>query len=314
MFTQRVSSTIISALLIVLLSACGPAQTPLPPTATPPPTLPPPTVTLAPTQPPFKNTLVYDLPEMYQVNVKTVQYQPISRPPEMLDMNVYYPPDWQPGSRLPAVIFANDFPLSSEFGKCGADCDQSWGRLVAANGLIAVTYATQHVSDIEAVVEHIRANTADLGIDGDHLGIMGASANAHLAGSFAYQENRGYIRFAVFYYSSPLMPDNFRRDELNSILKRFGVYGAELPDVKQLRSDLRVLIVRAGQDSSLNREQIDHFVQLANEAGVPLTLIKFDEGSHLFDGNDVSSGQVKVKAIEIIKQTLEFMKTYASGQ
>jgi dienelactone hydrolase len=278
--------------------------------------MPSPTATLAPTQPPFENILVYDQPEMYQVTVKTVQYQTLSQPPKMLAMDVYYPPDWQPGLRRPAVLFANDFPLSSELGKCGRTCYSypSWGRLVAANGLIAVTYDSEQFTDVEAAAEHIRSNGADLGIDEDRLGVMGVSADASLAESFAYQANRDYVKFVVIYYGYLLTPDNLMRDEFNKAGLQGGFYAAELPDVKQLRTDLPILVVRCGRDHSLDLKSTDHFVQLAEEAGVPLTLIRFDEGSHVFDVIDVSFGQVKVKAIEVIKQTLEFMKTHASGQ
>ncbi len=258
----------------------------------------------------FKNDLVYDLPEMYQVKVKTTQYQTLSQPAKMLAMDVLYPPNWHPGLRLPAVLFANDFPLSSEYGKCGKSCYPypSWGRLVAANGLIAVAYDSDYANDLEAVAEHIRSNAADLGIDGDRLGVMGVSSDAALAESFAYQANRDYVKFVVLYYGYLFTPDNLGRDEFNQVGQNL-FYAAELPDVKQLRADLPVLIVRCGLDHAGDLESTDHFVTLAQAAGAPVTLIKFDEGSHMFDSSDVSVGDVKAKAIEIIKQTLDFMKT-----
>ncbi len=74
------------------------------------------------------------------------------------------------------------------------------------------------------------------------------------------------------------------------------------------------MVVGPRQDSDLNLGSIDHFVQLAEQAGVPLTLVRFDEGSHIFDWSETSSGDVRVKAVEIVKQTLEFMKDKALGQ
>jgi dienelactone hydrolase len=290
-----------------------PTATPVPPTATVPP---PPTVPPAPTQPSFENMLVYDMPEMYQVKIKTFQFQTLHQPPELLTMDVYYPPNWQPGSRLPAVLMANSFPLSAEFGKCGRNCYSypSWGRLIAANGLIAVTYDTKYANDLEALAKYVRANGVDLGIDGDRLGVMGVSSDAPLAESFAYQEGRDYVKFGVFYYGYLLAPDNFMRDAYNALCYQINCYGAELPDVKQLRVDLPVFVVRCGNDEDFNKEPVDRFAQLATKTGVPLTFVRFDEGSHVFDTLEGSTGQVRVKAAEIVKQTLEFMKAAASGQ
>ncbi len=256
------------------------------------------------------------MPEMYQVKVKTLEFQTLHQAPEMLAMDVYYPPDWQPGAALPAVLMANSFPLTAEFGKCGRNCYSfpSWGRLIAANGLIAITYDSKYPNDLEALAEHVRANAADLGIDGNRLGVMGVSSDAALAESFAYQENRDYVIFGVFYYGYLLTPDNYMRSDINAADEQMGGYYAELPDVKQLRADLPVLVVRCGNDWYLNQQPVDHFVQLAEKAGVPLTLIRFEEGSHVFDTLEASTGQVRVKAIEIVKQTLEFMKAHASRE
>jgi hypothetical protein len=280
---------------------------------------PPPTGTPEPTQPSFKNILVYDPPEMYQVHVETVQYRTLSEPSDTLDLDVFYPPDRQVGKLLPAVILANDFPQTakppiSEWGSRTFGVFQSWGRLIAASGLIAVAYDTIHPNDIEAVVRHIQQHSADLGIDADRLGLWSASSHVAVASSFAYQENRDYLKFAVFYYGPIFTPDNFRRQDFDASCVPLGCYGAELPSAKLLRTDLPVFVVRAGKDTPLNQEPIDHFAQLAKEAGVPLTLIRFDEGSHIFDWSNTSFGEVKVKAVEIVKQTLEFMKANALGQ
>jgi dienelactone hydrolase len=311
-------------LAAALLTACAAAPTVTPPTITPALTLPPPTATAVPPPPPtatppttpFENMLVYDQPEMYQVTIRTDQYQTLTQPAKMLPMDIYYPPSWQPGTRLPAILFADAFPLSSELGKCGRLCYTypSWGRLVAANGLIAVTYDSEQASDLEAVAEHVRANGASLGIDGDHLGVMGVSGDATLAESFAYQPNREYVKFAVIYYGYMLTPDNLSRTAYNQLSLQGGFYAAELPDVKELRTDLPVFLVQCGQDNVLDQISTLHFVQLAKEAGAPLTLIDFPEGQHTFDVKETSVGDVAVKAAEIVKQTLEFMKTHASGQ
>jgi hypothetical protein len=170
-------------LLTIILSACAPAPTPtataLPPTPTPIPptatTVPTPTIIPPEPRPTFTNLLVYDMPEMYQVKIRTVEFQTLHQPVEKLLMDVYYPPDWQPGAPLAAVIMANAFPKGDGRNDWALP---SWARLIAANGLIGVTYDTKYANDLDAVAEHLRAHAAELGVDGNRLGVMGGSSNA----------------------------------------------------------------------------------------------------------------------------------------
>jgi hypothetical protein len=296
-------------LLIIILTGC---TTPIQFLPIPTATLRSPTATQGPTQPPFENTLVYDTPEMYKVIVETVQYPTINGTTETLPMDVFYPSDRQPTELLPAVIMVNGFPNNVKYNSRTYGVCQSWGRVIASYGLIAVGYDTRNANDLEAVIKFIQKEGADLGIDGSKLGFFAISSNGGLASSFAFQEDREYLKFAVFYYAWILTPDNFNRDYENAVCMSIRCLGAELPDAKRLRNDLPVLAVRCGQDDPDTNAGIDNFARLATEAGVPLTLIKFDEGNQFFDWSSTSTGEVKDKAIGVIQQTLEFMKTHAS--
>jgi hypothetical protein len=64
-------------------------------------------------------------------------------------------------------------------------------------------------------------------------------------------------------------------------------------------------------NSRENIANVDHFTELATEAGIPPILIKLNEGYHGFDWKKYSFGPTRDKAIEINKQTLEFMKEHA---
>jgi dienelactone hydrolase len=295
-------------LVIVMLTGCATPTQILPARTAKPP---------SPTQPPadatFTNKLIYDTPGMYTVIVETVQYPTINGKTETLSMDIFYPPDRQPGELLPAVILVNGFAFSRDIGKRTFKWYPSWGRLIASSGLIAVAYDTQNAGDLEAVIGYIQQKGTDLGIDGSRVGFFSTSSHGGLASSFAFQEDREYLKFAVFYYAYILTPDNFYREAFNRGCASSGCLGDELPDVKQLRNDLPVLVVRCGKDAYDSREVIDHFNQLATEAGVPLTLIKFDEAGHGFDLSILMSEDYTNKAIKIIQQTLEFMKTQASG-
>jgi acetyl esterase/lipase len=185
--------------------------------------------------------------------------------------------------------------------------------LIAASGLLAVAYDTNNKDDLENIIKHIQQNGADLGIDNNRLGFFSMSSSGGLASNVAFREERKYLKFAVFYYAFIMTPDNFEREVEDAACKQVGCLGAELSDVKQLRTDLPLLVVRLGRDNGL--AQLDHFTEFAKEAGVPLTLLRFDQGIHGFDYfNKTPPGENRDKAIEIIKQTLEFMKEHAYDQ
>jgi hypothetical protein len=297
-----------------MLTACATAPQ-IPPTQTPPvatSTAMPPTTTPTsepPTPKPFENILFYDPPAMYEVDVETVQYPTINGSSETLLMDIFYPPDRQPSQLLPAVILVNGFPYEEKLGSRTYYPFQSWGRLIASEGLIAVAYDSRNENDLEAVIDHIQQNGADLGIDGNKLGFWSMSAHSGLASNYAFQEDKEFLKFAVFYYAWIMTPDNFERGIQNAICAQAGCLGSQLPDVKQLRTDLPLLVVRCGQDNSFNISLVDHFIQLATDAGVPLTLINFEKGKHLFDWR--TFGVAEEEPIKIIKQTLEFMKEHA---
>lgn len=258
------------------------------------------------------DTLAYSLPQMDKVTIRHEAYPTAGDKP--LTMDIFYPPVMGKEEKLPAVIFVMGYADSSPVTKGPLkDLSQiiSWGRLTAASGLIAVTYQTERPDDLEAVVAYIRKRAADLQIDHDRIGLWSCSANCLTALSFAMNESLGHLKFAVFYYGLMLTPDNWLRKEINALCAPRGCYAAELKDVSQLRSDLPLLVVRAGRDNiPYVNDSIDHFIDAARIKGVPLTRIDFENGVHAFDAQQKSDP----RAGEIVKQTLEFMKKSFLGK
>jgi len=95
------------------------------------------------------------------------------------------------------------------------------------------------------------------------------------------QQDRGYIRAAVFYY---------------------GVMAGE-----PARIDLPMLVVRAGHDVPAINKGIDAFAARALAADAQLTLVNYVDGQHAFDLLDDND-----QSREVIKQTLDFMKFHLS--
>jgi len=258
------------------------------------------------------DTLAYSLPEMDKVTVRHEVYLAVGDKP--LTMDIFYPPIIGKDETLPVVIFVMGFADSSPVTK-GSLKDLSayisWGRLTAASGLIAVTYQTEHPDDLEKLIAYIRKNAINLSMDRGRIGLWSCSGNCLTAVSFAMNESLGNLKFAVFYYGLMLTPDNWLRKEINALCAPLGCYAAELKDVTRLRSDLPLLIVRAGRDSvPYVNDSIDHFVDAARAEGIPLTRIDFENGVHGFDEKQKSDP----RSGEIIKQTLDFMKKNLAGK
>lgn len=261
----------------------------------------------------FRNALTYSLLGMVRVVVQNVEYRNVDD--AHLTMDIYYPPTTKADGRLPVVIFVMGYSDSVARLLVGSplkDFGQylSWSRLTAASGLIAITYQTHQPDDLEALVEYIRRNAASLNVDADRVGIWACSGNVPAAISFIMQDDREYVKFAVFYYGFMLTPDNELREQVNEQCASLGCFAAQLGDLKGLRKDLPLFIVRAGLESHpyLN-ESIDHFVSVVAEEDVPLTFIDYAEGIHGFDVKEFWTTTPHDRSGEIVRQTLEFMRS-----
>src|SRR5438309_3031104 len=122
-----------------------------------------------------KKRVVYAMPGMEGVTVRR------DEPYRMTDsgalaMDVYYPPDSKAGTPTPVVIFVTGFSdlgakkmLGSRFKDMGSFV--SWAQVVAASGLVGITYANREPDDIYGVLDHVQQNAASLGIDRSKIGV-----------------------------------------------------------------------------------------------------------------------------------------------
>lgn len=261
-----------------------------------------------------QGAVVYEIAGMDQVTVRTVEYRVVDGTPFMMD--VYYPPDMADSAQLPVVIFVNGFRDSRIRRFTGIDhlkdvpSFTSWGRLVAASGLIGVTFESEQPDDLETLIAFIRENADSLQIDGDNIGLHAVSSNPPTAISYAMQDGHDYIKVAVFYYGSMVTPDGQFTSAVDHECREFGCYGpSELAPIEQLRNDLPTLIVRTGHDNGEN-PQIDHYVAQAIESNVPLTFINFPAARHGFDTNQTE--RILADAQAIVAYTIDFMISHLS--
>ena len=305
-----------------------PTDTLIPPTETP---IPPTETQIAsntsgPTQATFVNPSIYDIPAMYEVTIKDLKFNSITEPIQSLPMKIYYPPNWKTGQMLPAVILANDWPQGGKWTSLNYPLStlgllsnyEGWGRIIAANGLIAVAYETAYPDDLEAVVKYIQDNATDLGIDATRLGLFGESSNSMLVGSFSNQENRGYIKFAVYLVGDAELADSPWYQPSVDACKQYGCYFGELPKVTKMRTDLPIFVVNVGNLSPDGVADMNYYLQQVKEQGIPMTYVYFAAGYDGFDykintsGMELSPEQM-TEGIKIIQQAVDFMKKYASA-
>ncbi len=183
----------------------------------------------------------------------------------------------------------------------------SWGKLLAASGLVAITYeTTEPLSDLQELIDYVRTNAASLQIDHqDRVGLWSCSGNVPTALSLLMGEPKDYLRFAVLYYGFMLDWGDSRRVSENA--ERVGfLYPCVGKTVDDLAKNIPLLIVRAGQDQTPDlNESIDQFLIEARRLKVPIDFVEYEDGPHAFDILvDTETSR------SIIQKTISFMQSH----
>jgi dienelactone hydrolase len=256
-----------------------------------------------------KKVVLYTIPGMERVKVRRdVEYT--AGDGRTLGFDIYRPPGAKEDERTPAVVFVAGFPDSGFEAKVGCRFKEmgayvSWARLTAASGLSAITYTNREPArDLRALLEHVRRNAADLGIDERRVGLWAASGNGPLALSVLMTRESGAgVRCAVFFYAYTLDPEG-----ADAVADAAAVWGFVNPcagkSVADLAHDTPLLFVRAGRDElpRLN-DTTDRFLLEALGRNLPVTLVNYPEAPHAFElACDTETTR------EIIRRTLAFMR------
>jgi hypothetical protein len=258
-------------------------------------------------EPISKKRVVYRMPGMDGVTVRRdVEYCAGSA--GTLLMDIYYPAEAKSAARTPAVVVVAGFPdpgfeahVGCKFKEMGSSV--SWAELMAASGLVAVTYSNRNpATDIYSLLEHVRQSADTLGIDENRMGLWASSGNVPLALSVLMREGSEYLKCAVLCYGYMLGVEEAAKTW------RFA-NPAEGKAVTDLPQDLPLFIARAGQDQmpGLN-EALDRFVSEALAHNLPVTLVNHPSGPHSFDLLD--DGET---SREIVRRILAFMRFHLLG-
>ncbi len=193
------------------------------------------------------------------------------RPEPRLAFDLYRPPG---NDTVPLLVFVNntggpytEWPIYA-----------GWGNTAAASGLGAAVYSGRGEEDFDALIAFLRQHGSEYRVDPSRIVVWSGSANVRLGLPLAMDRKRESIRGAAVFYGS-----------------------AEVPDI---RTDLPVLFVRSGLDSTGLNRQIDAIVTRAFAANAPWIVENNAAGYHGFEvRNDTEVSR------EVIARTLAFAKS-----
>jgi acetyl esterase/lipase len=258
--------------------------------------------------------VVLTLPRMGEARItKDIVYKSVDGLD--LTMDVYRPGDEDTAGSHPAVILVSGtgpWEMVRE-GKNWA-VYVSYGRLIAAMGLIAVNFIHRSpyppldlnvvAEDVDDALIYIRREASNLGIDAERLALWAFSGGASFGFRSALRGLPPYIRCLVSYYA--LL--DFRHFQAEA-----GLAPNEDPEefspAHYLEDSTRpippVFVAKAGQDQPKLNESIDRFVRAALAANMTLDLMTHPAGVHGFDFLTDDR-----RSREIILRTLEFLEEH----
>lgn len=252
---------------------------------------------------------VYRIPGMEEGSVRRdVEYK------ASLTMDLYYPAGNTSEAPPPAVVIVAGYPdngfqarFGCRFKELGSSV--SWGQLIAASGMAAITYTNlEPEADLTTLVNVVRQRAADLGIAEDRLGVWASSGNAPLALSLLMQGANPYLRCAVLSCGYTLDLDG-----ATGVAEAARMFGFANPctgkAVEDLPQDVPLFLARAGQDQCprLN-ESLERFLAKALACNLPLTFVNHPQAPHSFDLFDDSE-----TSRQIIRQMLAFLRFHLSA-
>lgn len=226
-----------------------------------------------------------------------------------LTMDIYRPPGAESETRLPAVVIVAGFPDAGFEAKVGCKFKEmgssvSWGELMAASGLTAITYTNREpAADLGALLGYVRRNAGVLGVDENRLGLWASSGNAPLALAALMERGNDFLKCAVLCYGYTLDLGG-----TEGVAEAARAWGFANPcagrTIEDLPADVPLFIARAGRDQlpHLN-ESLDRFVAAAVARNLPVTFVNHPTGPHAFDLLD--DGET---SREIIRRVLAFMR------
>jgi acetyl esterase/lipase len=261
--------------------------------------------------------VVYQLPDMDKVRViSNLKYSEVDNP--YLLMDVYLPPGLMARERRPVVVFIHG-GAGPEYKPKDWGMFQSWGRLVAAAGMVAVMFThrfspppqlllVEAASDLNTAIKYIRSNAELFRADGDRISVCAWSSGGELLSPLLI-ERPAFVRCLVAFYALLDVQQYAPPGDAATLqyLKAFSAIASLPEDASTL---MPMLVVRAGRDEipTLN-DAMDRFVARALTINAPITVINHPAGGHGFDNQNNDE-----RSREIIRSSIEFMRTHLRSE
>jgi acetyl esterase/lipase len=256
--------------------------------------------------------VVLRLPGMEGAKVdENLRYTDVDNPHLLMD--VYMPADGSWDAPLPIVVFLHG-GASPEYRPKDWGFFRSWGRLIAASGMVGVAFThrlgypkpffSDTAADLSRALEYIRANADSWNADRDRICLAAWSAGGPLLAT-AMREKPSFVRCLLAFYAlldcqhSRAHTDN----ESPALVEAFSpihYLEGEAP------SRIPIFVARAGQDENRTiNDSIDRFVAAAMAANAPITLMNHPSGEHGFDNQNDDE-----RSREIIQSAIAFMHAH----
>jgi acetyl esterase/lipase len=300
-FIQRFTSLLVAPIICFSSAAPGSFAQQAPPT--------PPIEQL------YKMPVVYTVPGMDQVEIhRDIVYSTLDTPSGKLDlkMDVYVPPKAKAGETFPFVL------LISGGGIEGAPHDwrdagvyNSYGRILAASGMIGVSFSKRYargvqgarngIEDTDAAIAHLTRHPADFHVDSSRLAFWAFSAGGLVLSITLRQMAPTKSAVLCFYCVTDIDIEGMSVADAD----RARLYVSPLFNV-QHRDGAHtppIFVARAGLDSPGLNNNLDQFVAAALKENLLVEVLNHPSGRHGFDILDDND-----RSREIIHRALEFLK------
>lgn len=258
-----------------------------------------------------KRKVVLQIPGMESVNVrKNIEFATIGD--SYLSMDVYYPSNPTGDSNFPVLVFVlgySDEGFLRIFGCKQKEMESyvSWGRLIAASGIVAITYtAMDPQKDVLRLLDYVERNADQLGLDAKKIGIWACSGNVPNALSLLMKDSGICLSCAVLNYGFLLDLEG-----TSHVADSAAIYKFANPcsgKVIENFGDTPMLVVRAGRDENAGlNETLDAFAFASLTANLPITIVNEPGVQHGFDLLDST-----VDSFRLIGRILDFLTAYLS--
>jgi acetyl esterase/lipase len=257
--------------------------------------------------------VVYRLPGMDKVRVvSNIKYTEVDNPHLLMD--VYIPPDLEPRERRPVVVFIHGGAGPENRAKDWG-IFQSWGRLIAAAGLVAAAFThrfspppqsllAEAASDVGSAINYLRSNAESIHANADRIGVCAWSSGGALLRPLLVKKPLTVRCVLAFYAMLDLQQYAPAGDATGlQVLKEFSAITALSEDSATM---VPMWIARAGRDEfPMLNEAVDRFTARALAVNAPIAVINHPSGAHGFDNQNDDE-----RSREIIRSAIEFMRTH----